>query len=141
METQEETEKDFVAAAEQASAAAGPRGIACISTKAAPDTPAAPKPAAAPGYRAMDAPSQTIASALAEGGPEEREAAYAAIEDTVRAAPPSGGGREQAIALAVACVKPLIMSVLCAPASRVAVAEWRRAAVLLCVLRQTRPSA
>ena len=68
-----------------------------------------------------------IAAALAEGGGEEREAAYATLEGAVR----GSDGREQAVALAVACVKPLIVSVLCAPASRIAATEWRRASLLL----------
>jgi hypothetical protein len=71
-------------------------------------------------------------AALAQGGAEERERAYATIEGAVRAAPASSdSGKGQAIALAVACVRPLVESVLCAPASKVGEAEYRRAAVLL----------
>ena len=61
-----------------------------------------------------------LAATFAEGTAEEREAAYAAIEAAVRAAPSDaskgGGGykRSQAVALAVACVRPLIADVLCA---------------------------
>ena len=73
-----------------------------------------------------------IAAALADGTAEEREHALAAIESVVRGAPPSGSGREQAVALAVASVKPLIVSVLCAPASKVGETEFVRASVLLC---------
>ena len=47
-----------------------------------------------------------------EGSSEERETAYTSIEATMRATASSNGndgsgGREQALALAVACVKPL----------------------------------
>ena len=53
-----------------------------------------------------------IAAALAEGSAEEREAAYGSIESAMRSAPSSSagsgvGGREQAVALALASVKPL----------------------------------
>jgi len=75
--------------------------------------------------------SQRIASALAQGGAEEREAAYASIEAAVRAAPPSGAAREQTVAFAVACVKPLVTAVLSAPATKIARAESTRATLLL----------
>jgi hypothetical protein len=71
-----------------------------------------------------------IAEALASGGTEEREAAYASIEDAVRAAP-AGDSRKQTAALAVECVRPLIASVLSAPALRIGQAEWTRAMLLL----------
>jgi hypothetical protein len=66
--------------------------------------------------------ARPLALALAQGTDEERAAAYAAIE---------AAAKDRAVALLVACVKPLIVSVLCAPASRVGVAEWRRACLLL----------
>ena len=76
-----------------------------------------------------------ISAALADGSEEEREAAYASLEGSVRSVVDSrsGGGREaeQAVALAVACVKALVTSVLCAPASQVGVAEWQRSSLLL----------
>ena len=76
-----------------------------------------------------------ITVVLADGSTEEREAAYASLESTVRAAESGGreteAEREQAVALAVACVKPLVTSALCAPASRVGVTEWQRASLLL----------
>ena len=62
--------------------------------------------------------ASSIAAALANGTATERESAYATIEGVVR-----GVGSEEVVALAVACVKPLIVSVLCAPASRIAVTE------------------
>ena len=58
----------------------------------------------------MDAPSEAgrLAAAFAEGGAEEREAAYRAIEDVVRAESDSGRGggghpSSQAIAVAAGC--------------------------------------
>jgi hypothetical protein len=77
----------------------------------------------------MDAPSEAarLAAAFAAGGAEEREAAYRALEEAAR----GSGEREQAVALAAACVEPLGVSVLCAPSSRIAVTEWRRAMQLL----------
>jgi hypothetical protein len=61
---------------------------------------------------ALDLDAAGIAAALAEGSSEERETAYTSIEATMRATASSNGndgsgGREQALALAVACVKPL----------------------------------
>ena len=47
-----------------------------------------------------------ITAALAEGSAEEREAAYAQLETTMRSAT-SDTGRAQAGALAAACVRPL----------------------------------
>jgi hypothetical protein len=70
----------------------------------------------------MDA--SAIATALAEGGAEEREAAYAAIEGATH-------GQQGRLEFATACVRPVVASILCAPASRIAVAEWRRAFALL----------
>jgi hypothetical protein len=104
-----------------------------------PDAPAASaaRPPGSPAATTTDAgaekPSQAagIAAALAAGGAAERERAYAAVEGVVRGAAFSGGGKGQATALAVACVEPLIVSVLCAPASRVGEAEWVRASLLL----------
>ncbi len=73
-----------------------------------------------------------IEAALAEGGAEARDAAYGKIEAAVRTASTAhDGGKEEAVAFVIACVKPLIVSVLCAPASRVDEAEWVRASVLL----------
>ena len=81
-----------------------------------------------------------IAAALAEGGAEEREAAYTALEGAASEAASqeerSGGTAapaesEAALALVVGSVRPLIASVLCAPASRVGAVEWRRASLLL----------
>jgi hypothetical protein len=63
-----------------------------------------------------------IAAAFADGTAEEREAAYVTLEGAVKA---------PAIALLVACVKPLIQAVLCAPASKVGAEEYRRASLLL----------
>lgn len=67
-----------------------------------------------------------LTAAFAEGSTEEREAAYAAIESVVR-----GVDKAQAVAVAMACVRPLIGDVLCAPASEVGRAEYTRAAVVL----------
>ena len=78
-----------------------------------------------------EAPSQKLTNALAEGGAEDREHVYATIEGAVRGAPSSGSCNEQAIALAMSCVRPLIESVLCAPAAKIGGAEYRRASVLL----------
>ena len=68
----------------------------------------------------MDA--ATIAAALAHDSAGEREAAYDAIDGAVK---------EQAVGMCVACARPLIQSVLCAPLSRVGAEEWQRAALLL----------
>jgi len=74
-----------------------------------------------------------IAAALADGSAEEREAAYAAIEAAVlRAAPPSAAARdEDSAALVIGAANPIVRSVLCAPASRIGLEEWRRASLLL----------
>jgi len=77
----------------------------------------------------LDEAARKIAEAL-DGGVEEREAQYASLEGAMRAAPPSGSGRDAVAALAVAHVKPLIASVLCADASKVGVEEFRRASLL-----------
>eukprot|EP01048_Picozoa_sp_COSAG05_P002803 COSAG05_NODE_122_length_17611_cov_47.044655_1_plen_598_part_00 len=76
------------------------------------------------------ASSQKLTAALAKGGAEDREHSYATIEGAVRSAA-SSSSNEQAISLSVACVGPLIESVLCAPASRIGEAEYLRASVLL----------
>ena len=78
----------------------------------------------------MEAAPQ-LAAQLA-GGSAEREAAYSAIERSVSSSHArSGGGRAAAAALAVACARPMLQSVLCAPASRVGAEEYVRAATLL----------
>ena len=74
---------------------------------------------------AMDA-AQVMAT-LTQGDAEARETAYASIEQTVR----SGKTGKAATAFAVACTRPLIETVLCAPAARVAEAEWQRTSALL----------
>jgi hypothetical protein len=82
----------------------------------------------------MDASQQAadIVAALVEGSAEERQAAYGTLETAVRGALTTSGSRkDDAVALAVACVKPLVESVLCAPAARVGEAEWVRASLLL----------
>jgi hypothetical protein len=78
---------------------------------------------------AMDAGA--IAVMFAEGDAEERERSYAAVEAVVFGAPPAGSGRGEAVAFTAACVKPLIASVLCAPAVKVGEEEYRRASLLL----------
>jgi hypothetical protein len=85
----------------------------------------------APGAEAPPSEATRIAAALAAGGAVEREAAYASIEGAVRAAPAAGGAWAQAVAFAVACTRPLIVSVLLAPAAKVGQAEWTRATLLL----------
>ena len=65
---------------------------------------------------------EAVAAALAGDGAEQRAAAYAAIEAAVR---------DRGTSFVVACAQPLIVSVLCAPASKVGVAEWQRASLLL----------
>eukprot|EP01043_Picozoa_sp_COSAG02_P058079 COSAG02_NODE_7167_length_3141_cov_3.358317_4_plen_70_part_00 len=69
----------------------------------------------------MDA--EAITGVLAQGGAEEREEAYVAIEGAIRT--PSGGV-DPAVALVKACVEPLIHHVLCAPASKIDEAEYVR---------------
>lgn len=61
---------------------------------------------------------------------EAREAAYAAIEAAARCTF-SGSARDEAVALVVASVQPLIRSILMAPASRIEQAEWTRASQLM----------
>lgn len=78
--------------------------------------------------------------AIAGGSATEREAAYCAIERAVRAAL-AGRGDTQAGALAIACTRPLISSVLCAPASKVGEAESRRAGLLLYEMAKLEPIA
>ena len=65
---------------------------------------------------------EAVAAALAGDGAEQRAAAYAAIEAAVR---------DRGTSFVVACAQPLIVSVLCAPASKVGAEEWRRASLLL----------
>ena len=79
----------------------------------------------------MDTSAAALAAMLTAGGPEGREAAYATIEAAVRGSGARGEERERAVALAVACARPLIVSVLHAPAAKVAEEEWLRAALLL----------
>jgi hypothetical protein len=84
---------------------------------------------------AADEPSEEarLAAALASGSREEREAAYATIEGVVRgaASTPGESNKPQALALAVACARPLVVSVLSASASDVGRDEYIRASVLL----------
>ena len=78
--------------------------------------------------------ASAIAAALADGTAAERECAYAAIESAVRGASAERGAsveKDEAVALAVACVKPLVVSVLCAPATKIAQPEYLRALVLI----------
>ena len=77
----------------------------------------------------MDA--EAIAAAFSKGTAEERERGYASLEGAVRAAPPCGSGKDQAVALAAACARALMSDVLCAPASKVNRAEYLRASLLL----------
>ena len=65
--------------------------------------------------------SEAVASALAEGTAEDREAAYATLEGAIK---------EQNIPFLAACARPLIQSVFCAPASKVGAEEYVRAATL-----------
>jgi len=74
--------------------------------------------------QAPSSEASRIAAALADGSAEEREAAYGTIE---------GAMKEQNVGRLIAGVKPLMESVLCAPASRVGGAEYTRTALLLCV--------
>ena len=72
-----------------------------------------------------------MATALS-GGAAERSQAYAEIERAVRdAAAQAGSARADRLAFIVACVKPLVVEVLSAPASRIAQGEFMRAALLL----------
>jgi hypothetical protein len=67
-----------------------------------------------------------------EGTAAEREAAFAAIEAAARSNTRQGGALDgEAVALVVACVEPIIASVLLAPASKLGRAEWTRASLLL----------
>ena len=88
----------------------------------------------------MDASAQeALAVALAEGGAEERERAYATIEAAVGGL--HGSGKGYAAALAEACARPLVVSILCAPASKIAEKEWLRAALLLSEMAKVDPLA
>ena len=89
--------------------------------------------------RATAAAAQEIIAKFEAGSPEEREEAYCAVEQGVRAAWADGTGREQAGALAIACTRPLISSVLCAPASRVGEKEVQRAGLLLYEMARLEP--
>jgi hypothetical protein len=82
-----------------------------------------------------------IIAKLEAGSAGEREAAYCAVEQSVRAAWAADGssGREQAGALAVAVTRPLISSVLCAQASRVGEKEVQRAGLLLYEMARLEP--
>lgn len=72
-----------------------------------------------------------MATALS-GDAAERSQAYAEIERAVRdAAAQAGSARADRLAFIVACVKPLVVEVLSAPASRIAQGEFMRAALLL----------
>jgi hypothetical protein len=75
----------------------------------------------------------TITSALVNGSAAERESAYRAIEKAVREEATHGdsSGPTHAHGLCTACARPLIDSVLCAPATRVRVEEARRVSLLL----------
>ncbi len=64
----------------------------------------------------------TISSTLASRSAEERATAYDWIDGAVK---------DRDVALCAPCVRPVITEVLCAPASRVGVAEYIRAALLL----------
>lgn len=75
-----------------------------------------------------------IAAVLASGSSEEREAEYVKLEQKITSA--GGSSKQSAIELAAACVRPLIRSVLCAPASRVNADEWKRASLLLYAMCQ-----
>ena len=81
----------------------------------------------------------SIIAKLEAGSTEEREAAYCAIERAVHAAWADGSARQQAGVLAVACTRPLISSVLCAPASRVGEKEVQRAGLLLYEMARLEP--
>ena len=70
-----------------------------------------------------------LVGALTNGTADEREAAYVAIESIARSTSLSDG--QQEVALVVACAKPLIVSVLLAPVSKVDQKEWTRASLLL----------
>jgi hypothetical protein len=82
----------------------------------------------------LDTRTEEITAAIAAHGVAEREAAYVLVEHIVREAghPASTvAAKQQAVALGVACVQPLIKFVLCAPESKVDVPEWRRVSLLL----------
>ena len=70
----------------------------------------------------MEASLQNIVSSLADGGAEDRETTYVALEQAAKS---------RAVALVAACIKPLADHVLCAPAAHIAAAEWQRAGLLL----------
>ena len=81
----------------------------------------------------IDGGRDGLVAALTNGSAEEREAAYVAIEAAVARSASSSGepdAAEREVALVVACVKPLIISVLLAPVSKVDQMEWTRASLL-----------
>jgi hypothetical protein len=77
---------------------------------------------------ALETELHLLAAALAQGSAAERERVYRTLETSNAA---GGEDRERARAVAIACARPLMVSVLHAPASRIGEAEWLRAAVLL----------
>ena len=77
-----------------------------------------------------------IAAVLARGNAEEREAEYVKLEQKIANAGGGSSSKKSVIELAAACVRPLIRSVLCAPASRVNADEWKRASLLLYAMCQ-----
>jgi hypothetical protein len=72
-----------------------------------------------------------IAEQLAEGDASQRAQAFEALEEVSRSAPSSRAAQEEAVALVVASIRPMIASVLMAPASRIGQDEWTAAALLL----------
>ena len=79
-------------------------------------------------------------SVLADTGStgEQREAVYALLEERVVRA---DAGGEETITLAKEATKVLIVSVLCAQSTRIAVEEWQRAALLLAEMVRQHPYA
>ena len=69
-------------------------------------------------------------SALLAGDKAQREAAYEELSAVV-SSNASGRGRANAVAIATACVAPLVRDVQCAPVARVDSAEFQRASLLL----------
>lgn len=70
-----------------------------------------------------------LVAALTNGSADEREVAYVAIESVARSQSSSDG--QQEVALVVACVQPIISSVLLAPVSKIDQKEFTRASLLL----------
>ena len=80
---------------------------------------------------------EQLAQTWADGDAEQREQAYTQLETSVRGCSTTAAGgaeREQTVALAAACVQPLIGSVLCASVEKTEVEEWMRASLLLAEL-------